>query len=268
MRLLIKLKATKEKEFIYNYNSSLSEEISNLLGLDSDGLKDFLSQKNYRFADKPFRLFTFALHFENVLHRSNKLYLRSHNAYLYLSFPLIDQYIKDNVLESIRAKSEIAIKRCPNTVFTIQNLEVLPDPIFNDQMEFDLRSPVIISIRRKIKDIPTNFYLTFKDNPYDISRIITEDLKRKYSLIYNKELPNAMVKLDWDRNFIEDKLRNKKKLTAKLSIEINHRKSIVVGNITPFRLRGNKELLQIGYDTGFGFLNSLGFGLADARSGS
>jgi CRISPR/Cas system endoribonuclease Cas6 (RAMP superfamily) len=26
--------------------------------------------------------------------------------------------------------------------------------------------------------------------------------------------------------------------------------------------------LQVGYETGFGFLNSMGFGLADARSGS
>ncbi|MGE5679806.1 MAG: CRISPR-associated endoribonuclease Cas6, partial [Bacillota bacterium] len=225
--------------------------------------KDFLLAKNYRFADKPFRLFTFALHFENVLHRSNKLHLRSNNAYLYISFPLIDEFIRLNVLESLQGKAINVLRKNPFAVFNINNIEVLDEPEFKEQMYFSLRSPVIISTRRKIKDVPTNYYLTFRDSSYDINRIITEDLKRKYNLVYNQDFPNPSVRLDWDRNFIEDRLANKKKITAKLVFEINHRKNTVVGNLAPFRLTGNPELIRIGYQTGFGFLNSFGFGLCD-----
>ncbi|MGE5499213.1 MAG: hypothetical protein ACM3Q2_14115, partial [Syntrophothermus sp.] len=129
MRIVLKLKATKEKEFPYNYNSLLSDEISRLFMFNSPEMLEYLQSRNYKYADRSFRMYSFALHFENVLHRANRLLLRSNNANLCLSFNYVDDFVKQNVLEKLEGKEFTIPGKHPNAVFTIQGITVKPTPV-------------------------------------------------------------------------------------------------------------------------------------------
>ncbi|MGE5400683.1 MAG: CRISPR-associated endoribonuclease Cas6 [Ignavibacteriales bacterium] len=265
MRLILKMKAIKENEFPYNYNSFVSAEISRLFGFESPEFKKFLSSKDFRFADKSFSLFTFNLHFENVIHRKNKLHLRSNNAHLYVSFPLIDEYVSSVVMDKLPEKQLMVPKRYPEPFFTITKVEQLPEPDFTKPLSFIPKSPLVLSTKRKIKNILRTYYMSYQDDIYEVVKLFREDLCRKYSYIYNTAVASENIGFQWDHDFITKNAGTTKKLRPKFSLEHNDRKFTVMGNMVPFSLKGNPELLKVGYYCGFGKLNFLGFGFSELQ---
>lgn len=264
MRIQLKLKALQEKEFPYNYNFRLFEEVFNLFQLGSSDFINYLQKIGYKQAGKPFKFFTFALHFENVLRRGNKLVLRSNNAHLIVSFPpILNEYIGSFSDDKLTDR-EIKISATqPSAVLNVRNIELVPEPEFSDMMRFVPLTPLVVSARKEIKGKPITKFYTFTDHVMEVNRLITEGLNHKYNQIYNKDAPPEGVKIFWDRAFIEEKLNEKKRITAQFSLDMGRKKTTVKGSMIPFAVRGNKELIKLGYQCGFGHMNSLGFGLVD-----
>ncbi|MGE5430294.1 MAG: CRISPR-associated endoribonuclease Cas6 [Syntrophomonadaceae bacterium] len=263
MRLVLKLKAIKEKEFPYNYNALVSKEISNLLGFETQEFKTYLQSKGFRAADKPFGLYTFNLHFENVFHKNETLFLRSNNAQLNISFPLISDYINNTVISSLHEKEFIIKKGQLQTTFLISRVETIQEPIFRDDIIFVPKSPLILPGKKMIKNVLRTVYFTYRDEIREVSKLIKEDLCRKYEAIYNSQVTNDYIFFQWDRNYIYANEKTTKKLKPKFMLESNQKSFSVLGNMVPFRIKGNPDLIKVGYQCGFGKLNYLGFGFSE-----
>jgi len=263
MRLILKLKAIKEKEFPYNYNALVSREISNLLGFETQEFRHYLQTKGFRATDKPFGLFTFNLHFENVFHKRETLFLRSNNAHLSISFPLLDDYINNGLIDKLAEKEFVIRKGQLQTTFLISKAETFKEPLFSDDIIFMPKSPIILPGKKMIKDVLRTVYFTYRDDIRTVSKLIKEDLCRKYESIYNSKAANDYIFFQWDRNYIFANEKTTKNLKPKFALESKDKSFSVLGNMVPFRIKGNPDLIKVGYQCGFGKLNYLGFGFSE-----
>ena len=151
-----------------------------------------------------------------------------------------------------------------NTKFSIELMEAIPDKEFNKKEKFKLLSPLILSTYKDHNGKPSQYYLRYYDDINLITRVFNQNLFNKYKLIFNKEYEGEPLKFEWDTDFINRRLSQNKRITKKISIPKPKNLIInLIGNVAPFYLTGNPELIKIGYDCGFGQNNSLGFGMAE-----
>ena len=264
MRFILKLKAIKEKEFSYNYNFPLSGEINKLLGFNKPEFLDFLTKKGIKLSGRSFNLFTFALSFENVFRRGKKLFLRSNNASLSVSVPgILDEYLNEFSLESITGNHITILKNYPNAILNIKHLIFLPEPELKEEVSLVPVTPFVMTLRKNIGPKMMFVSLSYKDDPEEIAKHITDNLSYKYKTLYNENLKAGKFQIEWDKEFIAQRMKMGKKLTAKLSVEFGTKRNSIFGSMVPFTLKGNKELIKVGYECGFGDMNSLGFGMTN-----
>lgn len=96
-----------------------------------------------------------------------------------------------------------------------------------------------------IKPDNSKYTCYFMPMESDFNRLITDNLIRKYNALYNKSIEGNIEVIPLNLS--------KQNITY-------YKKTIVKGASGKFLIKGPKELLQIGLDTGFGSKNSQGFG--------
>ena len=180
--------------------------------------------------------------------------------------------------------------------FLIEQVETAKKPDFRDIMRFTCLSPITVS---KIYD-KTGAWKTGVngfagevaglnkniDNDGDIfggdidlgchyirpwedgfSEAIEQNLIKKYRLVYGKD-PDGYIKNS--SNLYENKGISKFKITidndymnrksGKITKKINFKNTEIIGFMAPFEVTGNPELIEIGYEAGFGEKGSIGCG--------
>ncbi len=242
-----------------NYNYSLSSAIYSLLKFSSPEFSTFLHDIGYEGNNKTYKLFTFALRFEHYTVDGNSLTLKSPLANLYLSSPLVDTFIQNFIMGTFEAQKLELTGSSSNVSFSIVQVESLSIPQFKEYMKFKLLSPLVLSTRKEINNEFKQYYLRPNDSD-EINVILTNNLKNKYKSIFKQDIDCDDVKLKWDDEY----LKKHNRVTKKITINENGKYPIdVVGIQAPFTLKGNPDLIKIGYECGFGEKNSMGFGLAD-----
>lgn len=144
-------------------------------------------------------------------------------------------------------KPQVKIK---NAEFNVSSIEVLKEKEIGSKETFVTLSPISITTvkgnngYRKMVDLyPSE--LKFYEN-------LKKNLIKKYMMLYEKEPSNSEL----DIEVIKAKpKRIKIKNTFHRCIEM------------VFKARGSKELLNIGYQAGFGERNSMGFGMVKVANG-
>ena len=242
---------------MFNYNYPLSSSIYNLLQFGSAEFTAFLHDIGYKFDGKTYKLFTFALQFEKYKIEREGIRLLSPNVYLYVSSPLIDEFIKYFMIGTFE-NQYITIKNSDTSIkMRIKKADTLPNPIFDDKMKFKLMSPFVLSTKKAYQGSLRQYYLRPGDKD-DINRIITSNSHNKFKLLYDKN-KYSELRLSWDENY----LRKHKRVTKKITIDGEGKYPInVIGMQAPFVLEGDPELIKVGYECGFGEKNSMGFGMA------
>ena len=126
----------------------------------------------------------------------------------------------------------------------IAEIKVLKKPRFRSKMRFRTVSPIIIRKPLKVdgklksKDLyPTDEEFNFR---------LVENLKKKFSMFSGKDV----VEKEFNVKFIKFKPKRHR------IMQTYHR--CVLGE---FFVEGDKELMEFGYDCGFGEKNSMGFGM-------
>ena len=258
MRLKLSLIAQSNSVTI-NYNYQLSAAIYSLLRFGSPEFSTFLHDIGFNQNGKKYKLFTFALRFERIKISGKEIELLSHNAYLYITSPLIDDFIKNFVIGTFE-KQRIEIHGYyKTTLFAIHQVESLPAIEFTEHHKFSLLSPMVLSTKKEYNGSLKQYFLRYTDT-YDINRIITQNLKNKYSIVKGLESDADLLSLEWDHEYVNRKPRISKKIT----IDQNGEYPIdLIGIQAPFTLKGDPELIKIGYECGFGEKNSMGFGMAE-----
>ncbi len=264
MRLKFELRIEGDSFLPVNYNYFLSSAIYNLLQFGKPEFSKFLHDKGFRLENKSYKLFTFALQFEKFALQGDKLELLSPNATLFVSSPLIDDFLKSMVIGAFRRKSFTLKINEQEFLFDVIQIEKTPQPEFKEEMKFTMLTPMVLSTKEKDSTKNSQYYIRFSDDINLINKIFNNNLKNKFKLIKRREYDGEDLIFEWDRNYINRALSKNKRITKKISIFSGNNVIDVIGNLAPFRLRGNPELIEIGYEAGFGEKNSMGFGMVKA----
>ncbi len=259
MRLKITLKAAEGNLISFNYHYHLSAAVYNLLHFGSAEFAKFLHNVGFNLKGKTYKLFTFALRFEKYTNLQNAILLDDPKAYLYISSPRVDDFIKNFVIGTFE-KQTIDLSELNFPIkFKISFVELLPSPQFTDEMNFRMMTPMVLSTRREHNGKESQYFLRAEDKE-DIDRVLNQNLQNKYEAIFGENKSNSRVELNWDENY----LRKVKRITKKITIDQHGKYPIdVIGLNAPFFLKGDPDLIKTGYECGFGEKNSMGFGMAE-----
>lgn len=247
-----------------NYNYYLSAAIYKLLQFGSPEFSSFLHDIGFRHNGKPYKLFTFALRFERVLINKNCIKLNSSKAQLLISSPLVEDFIRNLVIGTFSNQYIEISDTNYKSRFSIDQIESLPEPQFNEIEYFKMLSPMVLSTVEEKDNLKSQHFFRYNEDIAEINRVFNRNLKNKYQLIYGKNYIGEDLILIWDNKYIEQKLKEGKRLTKKISIQKGNERPIeIIANEIPFTLTGSNELIKVGYKCGFGEKNSMGFGMAE-----
>jgi CRISPR-associated endoribonuclease Cas6 len=257
MRIKLTLRAVNEKTSIpLNYNHAVSAMIYKTVAESSPEFAEELHERGFMSENRQFKLFTFS-RIETkaafVDRSASRIVLNNPYVNLQVSSPVAE--FLNNFVRGLFARQSFRIDKAE---FVLADSETLDEPEFSEEMHFRALSPITEAVRNKENKIE---YLTPKD---DWSELITRNLRRKYEAFYGVSLRNADVELIWDKNYFADE-RNYKRAAKLIALpnKNNPREPIKVrGWLAPFTLRGNVALIKLGFETGFGNKNSMGFGMA------
>lgn len=255
MRLLLALSSRAGTLLPAHYNHPLAAAVYHMLRFGSREFAAYLHDIGYHLNGYTYKLFSFALRFEQMEFQGNAIRLRSPRAELHISSPLVDDFIHNVVLGSFQSQT----LRIGQAEFHIDRIETLPPPPFSPHMMFTLHSPLVLSTKRRYNNILRQYYLR-PDDTEEINRVLTANLARKYEILTGMRLPHASVQLTWDNHY----LARRKRITRRIIIGESHSAVNVIGMQAPFALYGSPELIRTGYECGFGEKNAMGFGLAKA----
>ncbi len=254
MRLLLHLHTRPGTVLPAHYNSALSAGIPSLLRFDSGIFADYLQDIGLA-VNRPFyNLFSFALRFNRMQFEGDYIRMLDPFAELHISLPLIGEFIAAVALDTIE-KRQLHIG---SASFEIGSAEILPEPDFRPNMRFTLLSPLVLSVQRRQQGSLYRYYLRSEDTE-EINHVLTADLAAKCRLLTGRTPRNASVELIWDQGY----LLRRQRVTRRVLMEKRHgHQDNIIGIMAPFELCGSPDLIQAGYECGFGEENALGFGMA------
>jgi CRISPR-associated endoribonuclease Cas6 len=263
LRLKLSLIADNNSVLSPNYNYQLAAAIYNLLRFGSPEFSKFLHDIGFRQNGRTYKLFCFALKFEQIGIREGLINMISPKANLYISSPLIDDFVKNFIIGTFEEQKINIYSNYRYTEFKITQMELMPTVFISEETKFLLHSPMVLSTVKLNSNGKTTQYYLRPDDKKEINRIITSNLLNKYKLIYGKEFTTDELELDWDQQY----LSKHERVTKKITINESDKNAVdVIGIQAPFTLKGNAELIKVGYECGFGEKNSMGFGMAEVRT--
>ena len=299
IRLTLK-PADKKAVLPINYNYYLTSLIYKFIFSSSRDYSSFLHNKGYRIGEskKGFKLFTYSmLNGKKYSVKGDKIIFENAEVAWEISSP-VDVFLQHLITGAFTQGQLINIGNenrgeDMGAKFLIERVETAKKPDFKETMRFTCLSPVTVSrIYEKNREgttaIAGNNLATgllnendddiFSDNtelgchyirPWEegFSEAIERNLIKKYRLVYGKD-PDGYIKNSG--NFYENKGISKFKITidndymnkksGKITKKINFKNTEIIGFMSPFEVTGNPELIEIGYEAGFGEKGSIGCG--------
>lgn len=161
-------------------------------------------------------------------------------AHFFFSSPLSD--ITTTLVQGLLEDPEQKIGK---TKFYIEEIQLLRKQGFSEKAIFQTLSPVVV----RILENKGNTLKTVDLNPLDerFVGLLNNNLKKKYEGLCGKTGSNISFSIMSPIKSMRLKIRN-----------TYHR-----GSMMTFRVEGDRDLISLGYEVGFGEKNSLGFGMVD-----
>lgn len=117
-----------------------------------------------------------------------------------------------------------------------------------DSMIISTLSPIVAYSTLGLED-SKKYTKYFRASEAEFERIVKENLLKKYKVLYGRSLENAALKIE--------------PLGATKQKFIYYKNFLIKGETGKFKIIGNKELIKIGLEAGFGSKNSQGFGCVE-----
>jgi CRISPR-associated endoribonuclease Cas6 len=236
-----------------NYNYAVASLIYHTLGNSSANFAAQLHDEGFGVEGRKFKLFTFSrLVPRRSVVKGDHLQLQDPTVSLQISSP-VAEFVEHFVTGLFQSKSfQIAGAR-----FILEAAETLRPPNFTEQMIFRALSPITESVRDEQGRVR---FLSLED---DWSEIIRRNLLRKHHALHGRAPKDASLRRAWDQNYISEAAKHGRRLSVLADV----RGIKVRGWLTPFTVEGSRELIELGYEAGYGSRNAMGFGMAElARS--
>lgn len=250
MRIKLILTATQPNSFLpINSNHAIASLIYHTIGSSSHEFAKFLHEEGFAGDNRNFKMFTFSrLRPEHAQLVRDQYRLLKPAIELQISSP-ITEFVEHFVTGLFQAQTF----HLTGTQFTLQSAETLPTPEITERMQFRCLSPITEAVRDEQGRIR---YLDINE---DWSEIIGRNLLRKYQILHGREPEDQNFKWEWDQTYLRDLAARGKRASALLDI----RGIKIRGWLAPFTVEGSTELIELGYETGFGSRNSMGFGMGE-----
>ncbi|MCK9444803.1 MAG: CRISPR-associated endoribonuclease Cas6 [Tissierellaceae bacterium] len=235
----IQISFTSDEDIILpiHYNNILQAFIYNNIDVE---LADFLHNEGFIVNNRRFKLFAFS----RILKRGNKVgrSFNFGNSIEFLVASPLGKFCK-SIANSMLQKEDLFLGK--------NNIKTDQIQIFNPQVEGDeiivetISGIVAYSTLLKVDDNKYTHYYTPEER--DFERIVAENLIKKYNALIGQDFQS-------DGNLKIIPIGNSKQ-------SISYYKDFIIKPVDgKFKIRGDKRLLQIGLDTGFGSKNSQGYG--------
>ncbi len=256
MRVKLSLAQLSQKTVLpINYNYHLTSLIYEILSRSSTNYSEFLHEKGYLYEEsKKFKLFTYSqLRFRDMNVQGDKIISTSKEINLFISSP-IDEFV-EHLANGLMAKGRVDIDGSPFRTKTVEIME-LPEFQEKERVKFVCLSPIVSStMKEKDGDLKTYYYR--HDDP-ELMGNLKENLEKKYELVHGHCLDNDRETFDirFDQDYIERK-------NGQISKLVNFKGTKIKGIFAPFELTAPPDLMEIGYEAGFGGKGSMGFGMVE-----
>ncbi len=256
MRFKLNLSMTDRKQNVLpvNYQYELSAWIYKIFNQSDPEFTTWLDDKGYCDSNKQFRLFTFSNF--NVRHREilgDRLIIKADPIELIIS-TLPEEAIQPFVLRIFGDREFRLGDRISSVGFKINSIEVLPPPVFTDEMCFRSLSPIFVS--QKIEGRKQAKHLSPIDEGYN--RLIINNLKEKLRVFTG-------IEPAYNASDAGLELTSPPKQKG-IAIKTNTPQATkLIGYHYNFRIKADAELLRIGYYTGFGEKGNQGFGCCEVK---
>lgn len=234
MRLKITM-ACDQGKIKFNYNHYLYMTLNRALHRSST-----LIPTRYQSA-----LFTFSqLYFDQYFISAEGIHNQGQSVYWYVSSPKF--YLLEGMMRGLKANGLINIG---DFTMQVQEIEVIGDPDINEVMEFSCMSPITLTSSQEFEG--RSRYGRIED--VDFIEYLRKDLISKYYQVHDSLPTDESIDFVFNRHY----MKNRRRVTR--LVDFNGVK--ILGYMIPFKVKGNPELIRIGYQLGFGHRNKCGFGM-------
>lgn len=132
----------------------------------------------------------------------------------------------------------------------LSSIKVIPAPNIGEHIKIKMLSPVVTYSTAKNMDKTITYYYSPMEAQF--SKLLEDNLHRKYQLIYNRRLPEPSLNM-----------KPVGHIDSKYMKVMEYKGTVIKGWMGIYWLDGNPELLRVAYDTGLGSKTSMGFGCFD-----
>ena len=242
-----------DKNFVLpiNYNYYLTSLIYKVISTSSTDYATFLHEEGYTYKDtqKRFKLFTFSqLRFHEMYLEDSEIHSTSPRVDFYISSPVKEfvEHLADGLL------SKEGVKIGSDNLFHTEEIEVLDPPQFKKEMKFICLSPLVASTVVEETGKLKTYYYRYSDER--VSKAIASNLAKKYRLVEGNQIDPGQFRIEFDKDYV--KSRN-----GQVSKLVEYKDTKIKGIFAPFKVQGKPELIEVGYEAGFGEKGSMGFGM-------
>ncbi len=254
----------RESSFLlpFNYNYNLMSALYGLIQSSDMGYSLFLHNDGFMHQGKHFKLFTFSELKINGLYRVTKQGLQANTSCVdwYISTP-VDKSL-ENIVRGIFENNRIELRNNSTLIkFYITSVKTIPEPEFKETMQMRCLSPIFMDTF--IDDPKTgkkkSWTLNYFNNKDKFVNNIKNNLVRKYEIIHQKTFKPKRFRFEFDTSYIE---RKGGKITSLITFKAKNKIPIKLRCFnSPFTIKTDPELIQVGYECGFGSKNSNGLGM-------
>jgi CRISPR-associated endoribonuclease Cas6 len=271
VRIRLTLLPTQKQTIIpINYNYFLTSLIYRFLHTSSKDYSNFLHDEGYRLGDgkKGFKLFTFSmLQTEKAEIDGDFIIMKSGHVTWQISSP-IEDFLQHLVTGLFSEGNRIMIgpEEMPMS-FIIERVETLKNPHFTGSMRFTCLSPVTVSRvdvlnpKRSVyssaysKDLRCHYIRPWEKG---FSEAIKNNLIKKYRLIHGHDIETQVEAQDLSITIDTEYMNSR---NGKIMKKINFKGTDIIGFLAPFEITASPEIIETGYEAGFGEKGSMGFGM-------
>ncbi len=242
---------TKTVSLPISYNYFLTSLIYRFINTSSQDYSRFLHDEGYRLGEskKGFKLFTYSmLQSEKVKVTGDRISFDKGPVTWQIASP-VDAFLQHLVTGVFAEGQTVRIgPEGGEAAFIIQSVETLPKPEFRQSMRFTCLSPLTVS---KASETHCHY---IRPGEEGFSEAIGNNLIKKYNIVHGKDIENADLGVNIDEDYM-------KRRNGKITKNINFKGTNIIGFMAPFEVVGNPELIETGYEAGFGEKGSMGFGM-------
>ena len=264
MRITLELSHRKRTVTLPINNSHLiSSLIYNIVDKSSSDYAERLHEQGYRLVNRAFKLFTFSPlylgnHHKWVMHENGTMSSAESLLHVTVSSPK-SEFIEHLVIGLLQEP----LVWIGNQRFRVETVRKLDPPDFTGNMPFIMLSPLVCTTKREPDQYPQ--FLFPGDTEFE--RVVLENLLRKYQVLHGREFPCTSEQFSFviDHAYVERMNGKIQKLITLKEGQSDETK--IKGTLAPFRLQAPRELIEVGYECGFGEKNSQGFGMVKVDVG-